>query len=605
MLSIAISNRKQLLTLGVLGLFLLGTVIYSNILHAPFVYDDRGTIVENETIKSLAESFVNTSNNRFIGLLSFAFNYAIGGLNVLGYHIVNNLIHIINAFFVYYFVILVFKTPKMATSKLSKEFIAFSASFIFISHPLQTQAVTYITQRFTSMATMFYLISVVCYLKARLGSGGQKKEVKNEGPSQSFSNIKFPIFYIISFVSAILAIKTKEIASTLPFAIVICELYFFGLDNKKLRRFVYLLPILITLLIIPLGTLNFKESLGDIAADVDYMSRETANISRTDYVITQFKVIMTYIRLLFFPINQNLDYDYPIYKTIFSLDIFLSLSGILCIIAIAVWTYKRVRLVSFGIVWFFLALSIESGIIPIRDVINEHRVYLPSIGFFITCVAALDQTLSARKIKIGLVVILISILSLSTYSRNSIWRDPKLLWEDVIAKAPNNSRAYNNLGVVYKERKEFDKANEQFEKSLRANRNYTAVYYNLGDVQYRLGNYENAVAYLNQALTGKLNPQLHLDILNKLGRTYSAMGQTKKAIETFEEAIKLFPSSMVLLNNLGVQYMKNNQIDSAIEIFEKALKIREEDYILNNLAIAYAKRGDKEKGRLLYKKALE
>jgi tetratricopeptide (TPR) repeat protein len=131
---------------------------------------------------------------------------------------------------------------------------------------------------------------------------------------------------------------------------------------------------------------------------------------------------------------------------------------------------------------------------------------------------------------------------------------------------------------------------------LRANRNYTAVYYNLGDVQYRLGNYENAIAYLRQALTGKLNPQLHLDILNKLGRTYSARGQTEKAIETFEEAIKLFPSSTILLNNLGVQHMKNNQVDSAIEIFEKALKIREEDYILKNLAIAYAKRGDKKKG---------
>lgn len=210
MLSIAISNRKQLLTLGILGLFLLGAVIYSNILHAPFVYDDRGTIVENETIKSLSESFVNISNNRYVGLLSFAFNYAIGGLNVLGYHLVNNLIHVINALLVYYFVILVFKTPKMVTSTLSKEFIAFSASFIFISHPLQTQAVTYITQRVTSMAAMFYLISVVCYLKARLSLKTEESLSKSEVLGQFIHNLKSPAFYILSFISAILAIRPRK-----------------------------------------------------------------------------------------------------------------------------------------------------------------------------------------------------------------------------------------------------------------------------------------------------------------------------------------------------------------------------------------------------------
>lgn len=598
MLLIPTSNKKQLIILGILGIFFLGLAIYSNVLHAPFVYDDKGAITENEKINSLSESFTNLSNNRYVGFLSFAFNYSVGGVNVFGYHILNNLIHIINAILVYYFIILIFKTPKMRDSPLSKEFIAFSTSFIFIAHPLQTQAVTYITQRFTSLTTMFYLIAAVFYLKARLSS-------KSNESRQFFPNLKFLASYLISFISAILAMKTKEIALTLPFAIVMCELYFFGLDNKKLRRFAYLLPMLMTLLIIPLGTLKFKESLGDIAADVDYVSRETANISRTDYLISQFRVIITYLRLLFFPVNQNLDYDYPIYKTIFSFDIFLSLIVILFIIAIAIWTYKRAKLVSFGIAWFFLTLSVESGIIPIRDLINEHRVYLPSIGFFVTCVAAFDQTLSSRKIKIGLVVILVSILSLCTYSRNNIWRDPQILWEDVIAKAPNNSRAYNNLGVVFKERKEFKRAIEQFEKSLRANRNYTAVYYNLGDVQYRLGNYENAIVYLKQALTGKLDPQLHLDILNKLGRTYSAMGQTKKAIETFEEAIKLFPSSVVLLNNLGVQYVKNNQIDSAIKIFEKAIKIREKKYLLDNLALAYTKRGDEEKSRLMQQKALE
>ena len=189
------------------------------------------------------------------------------------------------------------------------------------------------------------------------------------------------------------------------------------------------------------------------------------------------------------------------------------------------------------------------------------------------------------------------VLSLGAYNRNTVWKDPQILWEDVIAKAPNNARAYNNLGVELKNKGEFDKAIEQFEKSLKADKNYTSVYFNLGDVQYRLGNYEDAVVYLKKALTLKLNQQLHLDVLNKLGRTYSAMGQAENAIDAFKEAIKVYPTAVAPYNNLGVQYIKTGRFDRAIETFEKALKIREEPYIRSNLSIAYTKKMEKTKDR--------
>jgi Tfp pilus assembly protein PilF len=594
-------NKKHLVLLGIFGLILLGTVIYLNILHAPFVYDDRGTIVENETIRNLSCSFAGLTKNRSIGFLSFAFNYAIGELNVFGYHVFNNLIHVINALLVYYFVTLILRTPRMRDTVLKKDFIAFSAAFIFVSHPLQTQAVTYITQRFTILATFFYLLSLVLYIKTRLKQTSGF-DMKGKG---NFLSVSILPFYILFFISAIFAMKTKEISLTLPLAIIMCEIYCFGLENKKLIRLVYLLPIFLTLFLIPLAFLDFGKSFTDILSDVDHLSRETVNISRKDYFITQFMVIITYIKLLLFPVHQNLDHDYPVYHTIFSTDILLSLLSIIFIAAIAIWTYKREKLVSFGIVWFFLTLSIESGIIPIRDVMNEHRVYLPSIGFFIASVTVADRFIPVHKIKVWLVVTLVRVLSAGTINRNMIWRNPQTLWEDVIAKAPNNARAYNNLGVVYKERGEFDMAIEQFKKSIETDKNYTAVYYNLGDVQYRLGNYERAIAYLEEALTGKLGPWLHLDILNKLGRTYSAMGQTDKAIEIFEKAVKLFPSSIILLNNLGVQYIKSGQPDSAIEIYETAIKIEKKSYLYKNLAVAYAKGGDEEKSRLMYQKALE
>jgi tetratricopeptide (TPR) repeat protein len=199
------------------------------------------------------------------------------------------------------------------------------------------------------------------------------------------------------------------------------------------------------------------------------------------------------------------------------------------------------------------------------------------------------------RLKTVLMAAIVLALSVGAYNRNAVWKDSQTLWEDVIAKSPNNARAYNNLGVELKNKGEYDKAIEQFEKSQKADKNYTSVYFNLGDVQYRLGNYENAVVYLKKALTLKLDQQLRLDVLNKLGRTYSAMGQAENAIEAFKEAIKVYPTAVAPYNNLGVQYIKIGRFDLAIEIFESALKISKEPYLQSNLSIAYAKKMESDK----------
>lgn len=640
---------------GVLLLVLLGAVLYFGVLNAPFILDDYSSIVENESVRSVPQSLNNISSNRYLTSLSFAFNYAIGGLKPFGYHLINNFIHVSNALLVYYLVILTFRAPCfsnqqssdssihpeiLGTSRFtdSPSFIAFSSAFIFISHPIQTQAVTYIAQRATSMATMFYLLSLVMYIKFRLLNTTPLNPPLSRGEFKRGYRASW-IMYLCSIISAIFAMKTKEIAFTLPIIITFFEFSFFnsspstGPRKSNFKRVLYLLPILLTLLIIPLSMVNFKAPVEIITQNMDIHSRETGSITRTDYLLTQLRVIMTYLRLLIFPINQNLDYRYPIYKSFWDLQVFFSFLLLLSILGSAIYLMRKsrvkmnssslllnrsrqeesvtdspihrftsLRLIAFGIFWFFITLSVESSVIPIRDVIVEHRLYLPSVGLFIGFAALADYLLSDKRIKVVLMVILVVILSVGTYSRNAVWKDPQKLWEDVITKAPNNARAYNNLGVVFKNNGEYDKAIEQFEKSLRADKNYTAVYFNIGDVQYRLGNYEDAVVYLKQALTGKLTPQLHLDILNKLGRTYSARGQTESAIDAFKEAIRVYPTAVAPYNNLGVQYIKAGKFDIAVEILEKALKMRDEQYIRSNLSIAYTAKQERDKNTAPIKK---
>lgn len=601
-------GNKNHSILGLLFLVLLGAVLYSNILHAPFVFDDYSSIVDNETIKNLQLSLSDLSNNRYLPNLSFALNYSLGELRPFGYHLINNLIHIINALLLYYLVILTFQTPHMAGSRLSAQFIAFSSAFIFVAHPIQTQAVTYLVQRSSSMATLFSLLTIVVYLKLRL--------LSNMGTGSSMKKI---VLYSISFVTAACAMKSKEIAFTLPVIAVLCETFFFSnpQQNEKphspaFKRVLYLLPILLTILIIPFSMIDVSKPLTAVSNDIDAVSRETANISRTDYFLTEFRVVATYLRLLVFPVNQSIDYTYPIYRSLLTPQVFMSVLLVIGLLTTAGYLFfmsrrgeRGWRLISFGIFWFFITLSVESTIIPIKDVIFEHRLYLPSAGFFIAVITSIEYIIRQHKVKVGIVVLLAATLSASTYSRNRLWQDPQTLWEDVLHKFPTNVRAYNALGVILKNDSQHDKATEQFQKILAINPAYYPAYYNLGDIRLKLGDYAGAVHYFKKALTLTVTYRFQLDTLISLAIAYSEMGDSENAVATFREAVKRYPAEISPYNNLGRQYLKMGEADLAVQVLEKGLQIRETPHLYYNLARAYDLKGDPIKSEFMKQKAVK
>ncbi|MDP2156743.1 MAG: tetratricopeptide repeat protein, partial [Nitrospirota bacterium] len=597
---VPLRDRHRILG-GIVGIVLLGILIYSSTLQAPFIFDDRHVITENQATKSLPLALQNVSSNRYVGYLSFALNYSYGRLDVRGYHITNIAIHIANAILLYVLLQLLFCTPGLQMTGLSREFLVFSVPFLFLVHPLQTQAVSYISQRFASLAVFFYLASLLFYIKARLSQAGVRVE--------KLLTFKTAGLFSASLISALLAMKTKEIAFTIPIMVLVCEVYLFSSPDKKNTMGRLIFPALLIAVPIGLilsGVLISKRSLADMAASLDSLSRETVQISRSEYLLTQFNVVTTYLRLMILPMNQNLDYNYPVATTLLSQDMILPFGIFAFLIFLAIAAYKRARLLSFGIAWFFVALLVESSVIPIRDVINEHRMYLPSIGLCMASMAAVDRVVQHQRAKTGLVVMVVLFLAVGTISRNRVWQAPDTLWSDVISKAPNNARAYNTLGIVYKERKQYEKADELFQRALRADKNYTAVYYNLGDVQYGLGNYEKALEYLDTAMKGTKDSLLHADILNKIGRTYGAMGRREQAIDSFKKAIAIYPLSPVFRNNLAVQYIKAGSLDEAIATLEKALgHAPSEDYLYLNLANAYAGKGDETKKALMFEKAQE
>ncbi len=629
-----------------IGYLLLITVVcfaaYSNTFGTPFIWDDINMISENPVIQDLGNftsslKGYNYNSRRFIGYLTFALNYRVGGLNVAGYHIVNLLIHLVNAMLVYLFVILTFRTPFFVLrgdrEKEEKErfpyktVIALFSALLFVSHPLQTQAVTYIVQRFTSLAALFYLLSIVTYIKGRLLviRNGQWTKIRKKAGSDLLS---VPITYrllpitsfFISFICAICAMKTKEIAFTLPMVVILYEFSFFKTPLKK--KLLFLLPVLLTLIIIPLSIMNVDKPIGDILSDVSERTRLQTDIPRGDYIMTQMRVITTYIRLIFFPVNQNLDYDYPIYRSFLTPSVLLSFLFLLSIFGIGLYLFyasrlrsqakdsiqngQRMahggdlpyyRLIGFGTFWFFITLSVESSVIPIVDVIFEHRVYLPSMGAFIaitTSVFLLTERLKNRwhaidRAVISVLAIIVMVLAGTTYARNIVWQDEVGFWEDVVSKSPAKSRTHYNLGVAYDSNGFSDNAIEHFIQTLQINPGYRQAHNNLGIAYLYQGKIAQAAKHIRTAL--KLEPD-YPEAHNNLGLVLRSQGNIDLAIEHFMTALKLKPDYPAAHINLGVGYGTKGLTDKAIEHFRKSLEFNPGlPEAHNNLGVAFRSQG--------------
>jgi protein O-mannosyl-transferase len=600
---------------GILLIILAGFLSYSNTFHVPFVLDDKLAIVDNQGIRGLKDIYGGPPT-RILAYFTFALNYHFGGLEVAGYHAVNLCIHLITALLVYWLVRLTFRTPFLRGSRFAPRagLVALLAALLFVVHPVQTQAVTYIVQRIASLATMFFLLAVVLYVLARLksevqdsrnkgqatagkGEGAQETHDKREGVRKGFgpgswtSNLA-PVFLLAgSVLAAVLAMKTKEISFTLPLAILLYELFFF--QSAWQRRLLYLLPVMATLPIVPLTVLGIGESTGDIVSDIDGQLRpDDTSIPRLHYLFTQFRVIGTYLRLLALPANQNLDYDYPVYTTFFTPPVFLSFLLLASLMAVAIYLHRisrqsaarrptpdfhnpaastqafdpALRLISFGILWFFLALSIESSLIPIDDVIFEHRLYLPSFGalaaFAVLFLLGMERIrLLGIKLTIVIAGIMVASLALATFQRNHVWGDDVRLWQDVVRKSPAKARPYNNLGVALTE----------------------------------AGRYREAIEILAVAIEVKPS---HPHAYNNLGRAYILTDQTRAALPLLNRAILLDPNYVDAHINLAAALNIEGKFSEAIQLLERkysSLKGKAEVHF--QLGVAYALQGNREAAR--------
>lgn len=619
------------LTIAFVLVAVCAVIVYSGSMHAPFVLDDEFIIVKNPLAHSVS-SLWPPVDPRYIGYVTFALNYSLGGLDTFGYHAVNLAIHIINGLLVYALVVSLFTAARASgystRSEADPMFLsAIAAALLFTVHPVNTQAVTYIVQRFASLSALFYLLSVVLYLEWRRSSaaGGSK----GRGAA----------LYILSLLSTVAAQKTKEVAFTLPFVLVLLELAVVPVKEGEglIKRLALLVPFLLTLFIIPVSMFAAviihppapAAAVSGAAASAPaqgglsrFVPGDLKLIAPYDYLLTQFRVIITYLRLMVLPVSQTLEYDYPVYHSLFSPAPLLGLLFHICALAGAAYIYARARagrdllllLISFGIFWFYITLSIESSIIPLRDVIFEHRVYLPGVGLFISFSAAFLYALgragekhSSEGFMRTAVVVLLCLTALplaaASYKRNLLWSDKVALYEDTARKSPGNPRVRNNLGVEYGKLGRYEDAIVEFKTTLRLKPDFIETYKNLANAYYQSGRPGEAIAVYLAAL--KLVPTEKTARKN-LADIYYEKGLVEDAVREYETLLRYYPDYVDIRNNLASIFLSEGRLDDAVREYEKVLAVKPRHVeSIYNIAIALEKKGDMDRAAYYYKRFLQ
>ncbi len=589
-------------------LALFGILAYSNTFTVPFVFDDDGYVVSNPLLRTFhyfahpsdiaqLDNLSPTAFNatlryafmtRILGYLSFYLNYQLNGLNVVGFHLVNLLLHLANGSLVFLIVSSILRADHSPATEESEAFwsraIAVIVPLLFLLHPIQTHAVTYITSRFVLLASFFFLLSLFLYLQS-ISSVSRKKYLLYSG----------------AMISAVAAMLSKEFTFTLPFMIVLCDVTFFpGNLRERLRR---ITPIALTIFVIPTLVFLQQKSLSSLDSTMRTITAaHSSAISRADYLLTQFRVITTYLRLLFFPINQNLDHDFPLYHTLSTPPVFLSLLLLLTLLGVALYLmYRSVfndrppvtgrlsqvtrrqffvseyRLIPFGILWFFVTMSVESSIIPLGALAAEYRLYLPSVGIIVAFVAAssiavrkLFRAQTGRRVFTVFFGAALIALGAATHARNNVWKDEISLWEDAARKSPGKLRPHQNLGTLYSMKGRLNDAQKELAIALALDPDNFEIHNNLGIVYRKLGDNERAIREYTAAL--KLMPTDAMAHYN-LGNIFLAQGNYLAAIREYSECLRLIPDYDELHNNLAIAYEKAGRFEDAYREFEQALRL--------------------------------
>ena len=549
----------------------LGLIVYSNSLGNDFVWDDKSFVVQNGLIKNLrftplyflsssalAKGGLAEENYRPFLPLTYAIDYSFWKLNPLGYHITNLLFHIANALLLFYFVFLITK----------KKAVALFSSLFFLTHPVQTEAVTWISGRADVLFLFFYLTSLIFYVLYR--------------------NKEKLFFYFLSIFLFLCSLLSKEMAATLPLMLIIFD-YFYGKKEKIYKRIIRYSAFFLILELYVFLRFNIIGKL----AQTDYW---TGQMYTT--MLTMLKGFVYYIKILFFPLNLCVDYlTFPMSFSAREPAVFLSIAVITIFLLVALFFAKRQRLISFSILWFFITLLPVSNLIPIKILIAERFLYLPSIGYCIAIALAIvllsdrfrkKPVISYSVFSIG--VFLVISYSHLTLARNVEWSDEIILWQKTVEQYPDNSRARHNLAVAYVRRaNNLDAAYLEVKKALEIAPEYPMARMMLAGYYAQNKKYDDAIREARRVLRD--DPEF-LQAYQMVGSIYAIQDEYELAFAEYRKALAKDPDFIEAKFAIANIYSLKENTDLAIEKYKEILAKEPPHHYRPHFAAAYLRMGE-------------
>ena len=590
-------------------LFILIFSVYSNTFNADWQFDDKPNILNNSYLhlKNLKpESLVQTlftkptdpgnfANKLYrpVSFLTFSINWYIGKDKVFGYHIVNFLIHFLTTTFLFIAILYLLGTPNLREKfSRSRYFIAFLSAVLWAINPIQTQAVTYIVQRMASMAAMFYILSLLCYIKCRMSGS-------------SLHRIFFLLGCVLTFL---LALGSKENAAMLPASLLLIEFTCFLKFNWRfIKKSYFWGSVAGGVIILILAVWFFKPDITFSWLN-GYRNRP---FTLTERILTEPRIVLFYLSQIFFPLPNRLSVEHDVILSTSFFQPWTTLPAILLtflLIGLGISQIRKRPIVALAILFFFFNHIIESTVIPL-ELVFEHRNYLPSMFLFLPIAtgfqwlydycAANKQPLT--RVLTALLVLLMVCLGIGTYIRNLAWATEVSLWRDAMKKAPQSARPLTNLAwqMAYgpdARPSQYNKALKLYEKaralSLQKSRSFAepVIMNNMAGIYFKQGEHQKAIDLLEDALT--ISPKYTRGRYD-LAKILISSGKWNAAAKHIEYLLSKDDIHEKNLNLKGLVLLHQQKYDMAIQYFRESLQynpfLKES---LMNLGIAHSLKGN-------------
>jgi hypothetical protein len=558
---------------------------YLGALHNTFAWDDKAYVLGNLHIRSfdvrlLRWAFLDfySANWHPLTWMSHAVDYALWGLNPLGHHLTNNVLHAANTFLVVILILRLFEVLKTRTTPnewplfLTDRAILIATGttgLLFGLHPLHVESVAWVAERKDLLCALFFLLGILSYVNY---ADSVNSEAAPQSPFSRFADRR----YLVTLGLFILALLSKPMAVSLPIVLLILDWYPFS----RIRSAKTLLAAGIEKL--PFIALSFVSSILTVLAQrTAIQTAEFAPLSTRLLVAGQS--LITYLLKMLWPVNLVPYYPYPVSASLASAEYLLPVVLVIGITGVCAATATKQRFWMSVWGYYILTLIPVIGIVQVGgQAMADRYTYLPSLGPFLvigSTVAWASARISAlRKWRLivklfGSILVFFVFASLLylTSRQIGIWQNDLVLWSYVVEKEPNRVPiAYNNRGLALKESGRFDEAIEDFEKTIALDPSRNKAYNNLGVLYLKAGLFEKSIAYLDKSIA--IDPA-DAEAYNDRGVSYASAGRNERALEDFNKAIQLQKDDGAAYYNRGSFYSRAGYMDLAISDFQKACEL--------------------------------